>query len=566
MIPGFEENRPSRLPHVRGGLAGPRLPRGLAPLLLVLAVFPVGGHAQPAAEVGTAAATGEAIAVQVQAYEVVGNTLLPQAVIDDRLATFLGAQTLARLKDAAAAVQELYRRAGYGGVVAFLPEQTAGGGVVRIRVVEGRLKRITVSGQQHYTEANIRGSLPALQLGRTPEVRRIDAQIQMANENPAKTVQVLLQPGDDPGSIAAQVTVAEQPVQRFTLRTDNTGSDRTGRWRAALGWQHADAWGLDHVVSAELQTAPQKPSTVAVFSGAYRAPLYERALALDAYGAWSDVDGGKTNVAAGDLQFNGRGFVLGGRVSAYLPRLGNIDQRASVGLELRDYRNSCTIDGLPQDACGSAGASVSLHPLSVGYTAQASGELAWGVSLNLTTNLALGGNSSSVAAFEAARAGSSPRYLVMRASGNLSTALAGIASLQMRASGQYSGKPLVPGELFGIGGAQTVRGYEERELSGDWGAQATLEVGSTNVAEAWFKWSQADLRAIAFVDAGWAGNRHGDPCQTGRSSCRIGAVGLGARVNWRDVQLRMDLGHALAEGTRTHRGDNRLHAALNFSF
>ena len=35
-------------------------------------------------------------------------------------------------------------------------------------------------------------SLPALAEGRTPEVRLIDAQIQIANESPAKNVQVLL--------------------------------------------------------------------------------------------------------------------------------------------------------------------------------------------------------------------------------------------------------------------------------------------------------------------------------------------------------------------------------------
>ena len=219
-------------------------------------------------------------------------------------------------------MQELYRRAGYGGVVAFLPEQEASDGVLRIRVVEGRLTRVDISGQQQFSAANIRASLPALQEGTTPDVRRIDAQIQMANESPAKTVQVLLRPGAEPGTVAAQITVAEQPLQQWTLRADNTGSGHTGRLRAALGWQHGNLFDGDQVASLDLQTSPAYPSSVAVLSGAYRSPLYQRALAVDAYGAWSDVDGGKTGTAAGDLQFSGRGFVLGARLSAYLPRPG----------------------------------------------------------------------------------------------------------------------------------------------------------------------------------------------------------------------------------------------------
>ncbi len=73
--------------------------------------------------------------VEVQGFEVEGNTLLPRERIDAALEPYRGRATLARLRAAAAMVQDLYRDAGYGGVVAFLPGQSAPGGVVRIRVV-----------------------------------------------------------------------------------------------------------------------------------------------------------------------------------------------------------------------------------------------------------------------------------------------------------------------------------------------------------------------------------------------------------------------------------------------
>ena len=515
----------------------------------------------PVPATATATAT-----VQVQGFEVQGNSLLSADTLAQRLLEFKGPSTLQRLRDAAAAVQELYRRAGYGGVVAFLPEQALHDGVLRIRVVEGRLTRVDVADNKQFSTGNIRASLPTLVTGRTPDVRRIDAEIQLANENPAKTVQVLLQPGAEPGSIAAKVSVAEQPVQRFTARLDNTGSERTGRWRAALGWQHANVFDKDHVFGAELQTAPEHPSSVAVLSGSYRAPLYGPALAIDAYGAYSDVDAGKVGTPAGDLQFSGKGYVAGLRGSAYLPRYLNIDQRLVLGLEWRQYLNHCAIAGLPQGACGAAGASVSVQPVSLTYTAQTVSDIRYGFSVGLHHNLGLGGSHGAAADFDAVRKGSTRAYTLLRGSGQVAVPVQGWGVLAARLQGQYSHQALVTGELFGIGGAQSVRGFEERELGGDAGAQMSVEVLSPLAGEWLPALAGYDLRGLLFADAGYVAKRQGDPCNAGRSHCKLGALGAGLRMNWQALQLRLDAARAMNAGATTQKGDTRVHLALAYNF
>ena len=244
-------------------------------------------------------AQADAPRVMVERFEVSGNTLLPAERIDAALARFTGQRSLDELKEAALVVQALYSDAGYGAVVAYLPEQTNPGGAVRITVVEGRISRITVNGQQRSDEATVRASLPGLTLGTTPKVREIDAQIQLANENPARQVEVLLAPGARPGEVEARLQVSEQPVSRWTVSADKTGNERTGRLRASLGFQHADLWGRDHLLSAQLQTAPEKPEAVKVLNANYRVPFYEYSAALDAYAAYSSVDGGTSATAAG---------------------------------------------------------------------------------------------------------------------------------------------------------------------------------------------------------------------------------------------------------------------------
>jgi hemolysin activation/secretion protein len=503
----------------------------------------------------------------VTGFVIEGNTLLPQAQIDERLKAFLGRADLKRLRDAAAAVQELYRRAGYGGVVAFLPGQTAEGGQVRIRVVEGKLGKVQVKGNAAFSVDRIRATLPSLKEGQTPEVRLIDAQLQLANENPARNVQVLLQPGADPTTIDAVLTVAERPTLRGTVRADNTGSASSGRWRTAVGVQHANAFGLDHVVSLEAQTAPKDAKNVRIFSGGWRVPLYRLLSNVDVYGAWSDVSNGRTSTAAGDLDFSGRGSVLGLRGTRLLERIGSVDQRVSLGLEGRSYKNQCTIDGLPQAACGSAGASVSLLPLTMSYTAQGAAELAWGANVSLVAN-AGGGSQGKAANFEAVRAGAKPRYALLRLNANLSTgpleALRG-ASVGAQVSAQFTDLALVPGEQFGIGGAQSVRGYEEREINGDTGAQLTLELSSPSLVDA-ILGQPAALRLAAFLDAGTVSNRKGDNCQLGRNHCNLESLGFGLRLAMATATLKLDWAQALADGPRSASGHQRLHASFNATF
>ena len=74
----------------------------------------------------------------------------------------------------------------------------------------------------------------------------------------------------------------------------------------------------------------------------------------------------------------------------------------------------------------------------------------------------------------------------------------------------------MPGELFGIGGAGSVRGFEERELAGDSGASLSLEAVSANLAESVAWLDGGDLRALLFADAGTVSNSYDAACQAGR--------------------------------------------------
>lgn len=501
--------------------------------------------------------------VKVSGYQVTGNTLLNQQSVDAVLLPMLGQRTIEELKRAAAAVQALYAAEGYGAVVAYLPPQSGQDGVVTIAVLEGKIAKINVSGAKRYSEQRIKDTLPDLVPGQTPRLSRIDAQLRMANENPARQLQLLLQPGQGPGQADARIAVEELPQQRWTVSLDNTGNERTGDYRASIAWQHANLTDRDDVLGLQAQTSPTEPSLVRVFSGGYRLPLYRQRMAIDLFAAYSDVEGGSTQTIAGDLNFNGRGRVVGTRVGWYLPRWGEFDQRLALGLDHRAYLNRCSIAGLPSGVCGPAGESVTVHPLSLDYSAQAGGQRTMALSASLSSNLRLGGSNTAAANFEAVRPGAKVGYTALRFGLSGGMAVLEDWSVRGRLTGQLTSDALVPGEQFGIGGASSVRGYEERELVGDNGAFASFELGTPNLIS-----SQGfgRLSLLAFTDAAMVSNQLDTPCLEDRLRCTLASAGIGARYGLGQLQARVDLAYTFKAAARTQRGDAKAHLAVNYGF
>ena len=503
--------------------------------------------------------------VQVQRYSVEGNTLLPAASVDAALDAYKGSRSLAELKSAAAALQAAYAQAGYGGVIVYVPPQDQlDAGVVALKVVEGRIAHVTVSGNQRDATAAVLKSVPALKPGATPEPQRFDRQIALANQNPARQLAVTLEPGAAQGEIEARIAVTEQPETRWFLSADNTGNHQTGRSRANLGLQQANLFGSDASLNLQAQMAPQKPGAVAVLSGGLRAPIYDAGLMLDVVGAWSDVDGGTTSTAAGPLQFSGKGAVLGFRLGGALPSSGEFTQRLAAGMDWRDYRNNCSITGLPEGACGTSGASVSVSPFALEYQAQWNGDSPVALQVSYAGNTAAFGAYRHASDVDAVRPGAPLKYQVIRL--NLMGQLNLPAGWQIgvRAAAQGTRDALVPGEQFGLGGANAVRGYEEREVTGDQAFYGSMELRGPDLGSA--EGPVRHIQLLAFGDAGRVWNHLGSACMGTATMCSLASVGLGARLSSGPWSLRMDLAESLKAGTTTGRHKTFLHVQASYEF
>lgn len=507
--------------------------------------------------------------IEVQGFEFVGQTLVSKDDLLHAVKGFTGWRLMSDLTAAAQAAQQVYSDAGYGGVVVYPPPFDRRDPIIRLTVVEGKVGRVHVQGQQWSSVDQIRRSVPDLQEGQTPAVQRIDMQIQMANENPARVTRVTLLPGSATGQTDAEVSVRERPPSQVTVGVDNTGSALTGRYRVLAGWQHANLTGRDDVLSVQAQTSPTHPRRVRVLSVGYRVPVYDQLWMIDGVAGSSNIAAGALASPIGDVRFGGSGSVVGIRASRYLPRWGELDQRLSFAFDRRVYRSRCDIAGLPVGSCGTTDTDVTVFPLSVDYSLRSGPTwstarlLGWSVGLTAQTNSRLISHSGDAARFANARPEATTRQTLYRVAAAANFRVGDSQSVRVRFNGQTSPDLLIPGEQFGLGGAQSVRGYAEREVSTDRAATLSLEWFS-EVMAAGSAGTQVQL--LAFLDASTARNNGGTPCDGVERRCTLASWGWGIRVGGPSLRAQLDMAKALRDAIATERGDLRGHFSVLMSF
>lgn len=425
-------------------------------------------------------------------------------------------------------------------------------------MVEGKIAKVTVSGNKAYDEANIRASLPALKEGKAPHSGDIVADIVLANENPAKQVAVNFQAGATLGDIDARVDVTEDRTEKYTLTVDNGGSRTTGMERIGFAYQNANLMNRDHMLTLQYMTTYQNPNKVGNLTAGYRIPFYQRGLSLDLIAAYSDSKSTSTS-PAGPLFFSGKGSYFGVRLNHALPSFGEYRHKMVYGLDYKDFNNDCALGGTALNACG----TITSMPASVSYIAQMNTPVYQaGGSVGYYFNMVGGPHGDRTAYGTRER-----QWGAWRVSGFVAVPL---KDWQVRTTlnFQETSKALIPSEQFGIGGASSVRGYDERAAAGDTGASANFELYTPELAGTLSLPSETKLRALVFHDLGYVHNKTLGMI----GEVKLSSIGLGLRLNHgKNLAVRFDLGFvqtpthpALPNPRERHKSFG--HLALSYSF
>ena len=500
----------------------------------------------------------QSLLFEVIRFQVEGTTLMKPETVQRLLAPFTGKQKdFSDIQRALETLEVAFRNLGYGSVQIVLPEQNIASGVVRFDVVEPRIGRIFVEGAERYDVTSVRRSIPALREGQIPNSVMIARNLALANENPARQTQVLMRNTETDGVIDASIKVTEDKPWKASMSVDNTGTTSTGDYRVSTGFQHANVFNRDHLLTLQYITSPNHIPDVKVYGIGYKIPLYSLGSSLEFVGGYSNVN---TGSLGGLFTVSGSGTIAGARLNQYFNKLGDYEHKLVYSIDYKAFQSQViTANGT------SLVPDITVHPIGLTYQGTLRGERSetsfyGGVSQNVFP----GDNDGADSDFKASRAEAKASYRVYRAGLSHTRATETDWQLRLQLSGQYTEHALITGEQFGVGGADNVRGFLEREVANDRGYRGSVEVYTPNLG-AKINLPNTQTRVLAFYDFGDVTRVSPQPSeQLGQSLASVGAgLRLAGSKYW---STRFDYARVIDAAGSQNKGHTRLHLNISLSY
>ncbi|MBI3616434.1 MAG: ShlB/FhaC/HecB family hemolysin secretion/activation protein [Candidatus Omnitrophica bacterium] len=520
---------------------------------------PVPAPVEVPPEEPTSAPTLQVPEVTVRRVAVEGATLLP----DEELRKLVGpiinrTVTLEELKAAAEGITRWYRGRGYVTSRAVIPAQTVEEGLIRVRVIEGKVGRLQVVGNRFFSTELLARQMK-VQPGEILWLPRLQKQLNRINAHPDRKAKLVLTPGTQPGTTDLVLQVTDHRPFHASYSIDTLGTKVTGQIRQSILLSHGNLTGREDQVSVR--------GIVSEFGGLKGGTFsYLRPLQPSGLTATLDVSGVKSSIG-GDLKgLLARGDALTVSPGLIIPWVYHtgMELEVNTGFDWKRIRTRLDDRITSKDDLRVLYLGTNLLEQDRKGQSLLTQELRWGI------GSLLGGSHAEDPAASRANAGGS----FFRWNGNgvrVQQAPWG-TSLILRGAFQLTTNRLVPAEQFRLGGFDTVRGYPEGEFLADYGVQTTVELraplerfvpGPAN-ARSTFNHLRRSLLLVGFWD--FAEGFLRSPQSNEDADMRLSGVGCGFRLRpTSESFLQMDFGWAI--GDRDQEKDRpRLHLICRVGF
>jgi hemolysin activation/secretion protein len=520
-----------------------------------------GGYA---AANGGGAAPAQTVAFDVWEIRVEGNSLLPATDIERMLYPHLGAsKRIDDVETARQALEQRYRDAGYPAVLVDLPEQDVSAGVVRLRVNEGYIDNLRITGARYFSIERLRARVPALTEGNTLQLSAAQAQLGAFNGASAdRAVTPVLRPGKTPGTVEVELKVEDQLPLHGAVELNDRYSTDTSKLRLNASLSYDNLWQREHGLSLAYQTAPEDTDEVRVWSGTYVARLPQAGAVITAYA----VNSRSNTAAVGALAVTGRGDIGGLRAIIPVQADPACSSSVSLGLDYKNFKESVTLQGA--DALNTP---IDYYVFSAQFSGGNKGDARaarYGVGVNFGVRGldrdrvdCLG---QSLDEFECKRHGARSNFAVLRANADWTREIFSGWHAFAKLEGQAADSPLISNEQFSAGGAESVRGYTESQQLGDAALVGAFELRWTRLAARWPDHVQ-ELYLAAFAEG--AALRVNDPLPEQESSHELSSAGVAARLSARNAwHVALDWARVLKPSGAVDAGDTRVHFSIEYTF
>ncbi|MGY4410408.1 hemolysin activation/secretion protein [Bradyrhizobium sp. LB7.1] len=174
-----------------------------------------------------------------------GSKFITPAELDEIAKKYVGKNVdIASLLQLVADINAIYTERGIVTGIATLPEQDAKGGIVRVKLTEGRLQKTTIEGNKQTRTDYILQRVKEPE-GEVLDVPQLNRDVIWFNRTNDVQIKALLQPGTSFGLTDLQFAVIEPPIDTLQLFTDNQGAENTGRWEGGAFYKRHGLFGVD---------------------------------------------------------------------------------------------------------------------------------------------------------------------------------------------------------------------------------------------------------------------------------------------------------------------------------
>ncbi len=471
------------------------------------------GEAQPLQD--------KTVTFRLKEVHVVGNKNVTSREIEALTRPSIGKEvSFEDLQGLVSSIKSLYRTKGYVASYAYLPPQNVTEGIIEIRIVEGTLGNLSITGNRWFSDRTLRryfGLKPASVVF-YEDLRRSLTYLNKQRDLQARAV---LLPGEKPETTDIEIKVKDHFPLHLGTDVNNLGTENTGKHRVGFSLVDTNSLGFMDPLSGRFQIGK---GTWAVGAD-YNIPVTPIDTRIGFSYARASVDVGGSFKA---LDVEGDASTYGVYVLQPLIRREHAEIIFNVGFDWKSIKNKIL---------GQTSGKDELRILNTGINTEFTDK--WGKTLS--PHSFHFGFSDFLGASDkvdprASRPNSGGQFFIYRGSIVRYQRLPYDMILTLRGVTQLTNDNLVPSEQFRLGGAFSVRGYPEGEYLADYGAYMSSElfIPTYFFPKDWkLPFSKNPLRnqinGVAFFDFGGGVLRN--PLVGEEKDRSLAGIGGGLRVN-----------------------------------
>ena len=460
----------------------------------------------------------QSAAMRVNEIKLEGNTVFSQDEIQQWLTPLQKREVNSdELRLLADNITQHYIDRGYLNSGVYIPDQEISNGIVILKAVEGKLNAIEISGNDNVRNSYIENRIRA-DLSSPLNVTQLKQSLQLFERDPhIQQINAQLLPSAIRGESILHIKLRENKPYTFGFNTNNYRSPAIGEEQMRISAAYRNLSGKGDKLSTEFGLTQGNNEVLINYS----IPLNARNMTLDLQHARTsgsitlDVTGNDDPVIRSDA--------IQSAVGISYPFIRRLNHSLDAILRFESKQSQSFINDFPislitgEQEDGKAQVSV----------------LSAGVSWNRNFGKKI------IAIYTATRVGlnvldatvndnsADGRFIAFHGQTHYLHYLgAKLGQINVRANWQISPSPLLALEKMAVGGASSVRGYQENQLLGDNAVNTSIE-WRIPLQRVQYKSYFRNTQIFPFIDQAYA--HDGDPFQSGIRSKTLLSTGLGIR-------------------------------------